>query len=276
MVCWWPGILQVLAGFAGFMCHVVPFGMAATKITNVLDDAYDWHLVSDVPSVIVVDGEVLPGVDPYIRIWTTVQDTMDILFLAIFSAYHWAAVTQKRYPLVSEGATTQRMFDVPQADGYQGVGQGSYAKADKWYYYFLSGFFTMVRMGDAFAAHAVASYCTPLAMFASSRIAALAIGSIPGIPSGTPSLTTQLLTGYIFARHRVQLKAKLLQFQNAPGSLSWSTSFVEDWFCYAFCCCFIVAEDTLAVDSVAGVALKPLMRLEQVGEPVRTTQLLPD
>lgn len=242
--------MPVLAGLVGFVLHEALFAAAATKVTNALDEAYKWHLVYDVSSAVNVNGVNLPGVDPHIRVWTSVKDTLELGVLAAVAACHLTAVTSRRPPL----AQLEKR-------------RPASAEPSRGHYYLLSGLATQVRMGDAFAALEVTSFWTPLLVFALGRLAAYAVGLVPGMPSGGPSITTQMVTGYVFAGHRAQLRARLAQLQE-PLPPSWSTSFVEDWLCYAWCCCFVAAEDALAVDEAAGVAVRPPLRLEVVGEPV--------
>merc|ERR1712048_468573 len=116
-------------------------------------------------------------------------------------------------------------------------------------------------MGDSLSAAGVVGFWTPLTAFILARIGALLIGAIPGAPGGSPSITTQLILGAVFAKWRHDFHQKLGKpARGCPGVC-------KDVLCYASCCCIATAIDAETIDNATGVHMK---WCSLVGEPVCT------
>ena len=84
-------------------------------------------------------------------------------------------------------------------------------------------------------------------MFIAARLAALAIGLVPGAVSGTPSLITQLAQGVYFAAcRRSTWEALELSEEVRGGGWCW------DVLGYSFLCPLLVLEDAEITDRALG------------------------
>merc|ERR1711924_289249 len=93
----------------------------------------------------------------------------------------------------------------------------------------------------------VAPFWRPLQALIAARVAALAIGLLPGVVSGVPSISTQLALGVLFAQYR-----KALELGQVGGAPKGTQAWVMDVFGYAFWAPLLVIEDAEIVDSSLG------------------------
>lgn len=175
--------------------------------------------------VITVDEE-LPWyrIDPILRVSTTVADVVRILFWVGLNGRYKAACKSstegstlfnpgggKLSQEHSEGSanhTDYKSIDDHINEPSQNststlVGSNILPNRDWINLAFWSTLAWPLRMGDTFqSAGTYNSFWTPLTAYGVSRVAALAIGAIPGCIGGTPSLTTSLGLGLFYASRR--------------------------------------------------------------------------
>mmetsp|Transcript_35359 Transcript_35359/g.60056 ORF Transcript_35359/g.60056 Transcript_35359/m.60056 type:complete len:268 (+) Transcript_35359:265-1068(+) len=130
-----------------------------------------------------------------------------------------------------------------------------------------------LRMGDTIQSTGMYdSFWTPLTAYGLSRVAALAIGAIPGCIGGIPSLTTSLGLGLFYASRREQFERNVELLLAAKNNEHEQTGFEEtlleseienkvrernsDWgyrlrtvLGYAYVTCFMVLWDAEILDS---------------------------
>eukprot|EP00933_Yihiella_yeosuensis_P018915 TRINITY_DN15409_c0_g2_i1.p1 TRINITY_DN15409_c0_g2~~TRINITY_DN15409_c0_g2_i1.p1 ORF type:complete len:256 (-),score=22.31 TRINITY_DN15409_c0_g2_i1:501-1268(-) len=196
----------------------------------------------NVPSNVKIFNSTLPGVNSLTRISTTMGDTVEICILVAVGMWYKAYITNQR-PRMPQAVPSSEELPV---------------EATMSPTYFWSAFATHVRMGDNFQTAGIGNFWVPLFAFTVSRILAFIIGSIPGVPAGVPSMTTQLCLGIFFAQMRRLMYQHL---GKSPGN------FCADTLLYSCCCCIAAADDAQTVDSLSGVRVGCL-GLELVGEPL--------
>ncbi len=191
-----------------FLLHV-PFQMVGSCVAAAMKQL----------DIIAVD-EDLPWyeIDPILRVSTTVADAARILF--------WVAL-RGRYDAAMEGAAEkQRSLETHRSANhadYKSIEHrddsshninlftSSILPSREWINLaFWSILAWPLRMGDSFLlAGTHESFWAPLTAYGVSRVAALAIGAIPGCIGGIPSLMTSLGLGIFYASRREQFERKV-------------------------------------------------------------------
>jgi len=193
-----------------FLLHV-PFQMLGSGVAAGLKHFH----------VITVD-EDLPWyrIDPILRVSTTVADAIRIFFWVALNDRYKAA-GKSTVVSISSSSGGGRLSEEDHTD-YKSIddhiinepSQNSNSPSSKFLptrewinLAFWSTLAWPLRMGDTFRSTGMYdSYWTPLAAYGVSRVAALAIGAIPGCIGGIPSLTTSLGLGLFYASRREQFE----------------------------------------------------------------------
>ncbi|CAJ1330163.1 unnamed protein product [Effrenium voratum] len=208
------------------------------------------------------------GVTQSTRVVTTVSDVLVTVVMFAMAWFYQRAVTSKR-GTANDLGFSRPLLELP--------GEGcSSANSDRHLccLYFWASAVTPIRVADNFRAANVLSFWTPLWVYLLSRVAALAIGLVPGMLGGIPSLSTQLAQGLFFALRRPQLIQSVEEMQSSLGEESHLEDRSQDvgrnLVTYSFLCCWMAVADAEVVDSVERLRLEGCQAV--VGRPVRTKE----
>lgn len=221
-----------------FLLHV-PFQMLGSGVVAGLK-----HF-----DVITVD-EGLPWyrIDPILRVSTTVADLARILFWVALNGPYKAA--RKSTAVSASFSPGGRLSEEHSKGNQQSANHTDYKAIDdrinessqnsntssskmlptrEWINLaFWSTLAWPLRMGDTFRSAGIYdSFWTPLTAYGLSRMAALAIGAIPGCIGGIPSLTTSLGLGLFYASRREQFERNVESVLAAKNNEHEQTGFEE-------------------------------------------------
>lgn len=193
------------------------------------------------------------GVDQFTRVSVTISDALSIALMFVAGAMYKdnvAAKKRARVLAMSQGDVAQGNGVALLADGSTEQASPGFLRVCLW-----AGLAPPLRMGDTFYASGVlGSFYTPLRVFLIARLGALAIGVIPGMLAGVPSLVTQLAQGVYY--HRVKRDFRSWARARDPSGgqaaeVSCSGAgreFCADVLGYSFCCCLMARADAREVD----------------------------
>eukprot|EP00573_Skeletonema_grethae_P008529 CAMPEP_0201699172 /NCGR_PEP_ID=MMETSP0578-20130828/22660_1 /ASSEMBLY_ACC=CAM_ASM_000663 /TAXON_ID=267565 /ORGANISM="Skeletonema grethea, Strain CCMP 1804" /LENGTH=327 /DNA_ID=CAMNT_0048185877 /DNA_START=98 /DNA_END=1081 /DNA_ORIENTATION=+ len=256
-----------------FLLHV-PFQMVGSCVAAALKQL----------DFIAID-EDLPWyqIDPILRISTTVADAARILF--------WVGL-RSRYDAAMEGVyerqrAVEKHHQSENHTDYKSIGDindsshninpftSSILPSREWINLaFWSTLAWPLRMGDSFQLASTGShdesFWTPLKAYGVSRVAALAIGAIPGCIGGIPSLMTSLGLGILYASYREQFERKVevlldgrsdeteVEAEVREQNSSWGYR-LRTVLGYAYFTCFMVLWDAIVLNG----ALRKKVKIEE-------------
>jgi len=183
------------------------------------------------------------GITPSMRILTSIEDTLTVLFLLTVGCCYKSLVTNRRtqlpYANLPSGCS---LASAPHDFHASCLSCGGNLSICAW-----SCLAWSVRMGDTYHAAGVTNFWTPLAVYVGARIGALIIGTIPGMVGGVPTFSMKIMQAFFFARWRQALRERL----GAPAVWS-SRVFVKDALLYIFLPFCLIAQEAQTVDRAAG------------------------
>lgn len=193
------------------------------------------------------------GITESMRIFTTVDDTVTLIYLLVLGCFYKHRVTDQR-PLVSSTAaltslcslaTPPHDFRTSCCDCHGGV--------SVWAWSILAW---SARMGDTYHTAGVTNFWAPWAVYAVARIGALIIGAIPGMLGGIPTLSMKIAQSLVYAKWRQALRIRL----GSPASEASTLVYVKDTALYVFLPFCLIAQEALEVDratdtKIVGVSL---------------------
>jgi len=236
-----------------------------------------------------IESSSLPwyGIDAKLRVSTTVADVLRIGFYVLLGQWYkrnkvYSTLTTSTFSSPSNKETATETVSM---GDYQSINDDcehpfpSFWSSKHWWELAIwSTLAWPLRMGHTFEqieglSSSRTCFWVPLQAYSISRVAALAIGAIPGCIGGVPSLTTSFGLGLVYASYRdgLELELRMAAVEKAEcdeggdqqqqhlvevdeisfwGRNSKWMYWLRNTLGYGYCTCFMVLWDALLLESV--------------------------
>lgn len=181
------------------------------------------------------------GITDSMRVFTTVVDTMTLLYLFVLGCCYEYRITNKRSSMADAGDLASDSSLAIPPHGFKAPCCHCQGGLSIWAW---SIFGWSSRMGDTYHAAGVTNFWAPLAVHATGRVGALVIGAIPGMVGGVPTLSMKIVECLVFANWRQALRERL----GAPAPQLTNWVFAGDVTLYLFLPYCLISQEALEVD----------------------------
>eukprot|EP00930_Biecheleria_cincta_P047122 TRINITY_DN32606_c0_g1_i1.p1 TRINITY_DN32606_c0_g1~~TRINITY_DN32606_c0_g1_i1.p1 ORF type:complete len:264 (+),score=25.15 TRINITY_DN32606_c0_g1_i1:76-867(+) len=177
------------------------------------------------------------GITESMRVLTTAEDMLTVLFLLFAGFLYKCRVTDRRPSaagLSPDGPLAKAPHD------FEISCFACHGDLSVWAWSLLAW---SARMGDTYHAAGVANFWAPWAVYVTARIGAFLLGAIPCMLGGVPTFSMKILQSVVYAKWRQDLREHL--GAPAPGS---KLAFVKDATMYLFLPWCLIAQEAWEVD----------------------------